>query len=184
MRSADVAVPTSGEGFSKEEFVSVCDELLRLHPKLWVRARTGAASRASLPVTKSTQVTNWIEWWIQEKGLNWGDFQVSEFLPRAEYALQTVWQDGILIAAEARERIKYLYGFLSPSGQSSTSSVARSTSRPEVYALGLKAIRALSRNPNGIYCVDIKTSDEGKQKVTEINAGRFLQLPIFLPTLT
>lgn len=173
MRTAGVAVPRTGEGFTKEDFKSVCGELFKQHPKLWVRARRGAGSRASLPVTNSTQATNWIEWWIEEKGLTWSDFQVSEFLPGAEYALQTVWQDGVLIAAEARERIKYLYGFLTPSGQSSTPSVAKSVSTPEVYTLGINAIRALSKSPNGIYCVDIKTSYDGKLKVTEINAGRF-----------
>ncbi len=103
----------------------------------------------------------------------WQDFQISEFLPGAEYALQTIWQDGVLIAAEARVRVKYLYGFLSPSGQSSTPSVARTTSKPEVYEIGIKAIRALSGNPHGVFCVDMKTDSDGAIKVTEINAGRF-----------
>jgi carbamoyl-phosphate synthase large subunit len=173
MRKAAVPVPISGDGGGKLEFIQVCSELLRSVPKLWVRARTGAGSRASLPVTSTSQAVNWIEWWIQEKNLAWEDFQVSEFLPGQEYALQTVWQNGLLISAEARVRISYLYGFLTPSGQSSTPSVARTTSNPEVYEVGLNAIRALSKNPHGIFCVDMKTDFDEKIKVTEINAGRF-----------
>lgn len=173
MRKSGVPVPISGEGRSKIDFSKTCTELFRSVPKLWVRAKTGAGSRASLPVTSTEQATNWIEWWIKEKNLDWTDFQASEFLPGEEYALQTIWQDGLLIAAEARVRVSYLYGFLTPSGQSSTPSVARTTSKPEVYQVGLKAIRALAQNPNGVFCVDLKTDVFGTIKVTEINAGRF-----------
>lgn len=173
MRISNVPVPISGDGAKKSAFKDTCDQLFSIIPKLWVRARSGAGSRASLPVSTSEQAVNWVEWWINEKNLSWQDFQISEFLPGNEYALQTIWQDGVLISAEARVRVKYLYGFLSPSGQSSTPSVARTTSKPEVYEIGIKAIRALSSNPNGIFCVDMKTDYDGAIKVTEINAGRF-----------
>jgi carbamoylphosphate synthase large subunit len=173
MRSANVPVPVSAEGGQKNQFVHACSTLLKESPKLWVRARTGAGSRASLPVTSTEQAVNWVEWWISEKNMSWRDFQVSEFLPGAEYALQTIWQDGELISAEARVRISYLYGFLSPSGQSSTPSVARTTTKTEVYQVGLKAIRALTPRPNGVFCVDMKTDNDSLIKVTEINAGRF-----------
>jgi carbamoyl-phosphate synthase large subunit len=173
MRNANVPVPISGEGSEKSQFMQTCMEMFDSRPKLWVRARTGAGSKASLPVTSTEQAVNWIQWWIKEKNLTWEDFQVSEFLPGEEYALQTIWQDGVLISAEARVRISYLYGFLSPSGQSSTPSVARTTSKSEVYALGLKAIRALTKNPHGVFCVDMKTDKDSVIKVTEINAGRF-----------
>jgi carbamoyl-phosphate synthase large subunit len=163
----------SGDGSEKKQFIQTCTDMLESRPKLWVRARTGAGSRSSLPVTSTEQAGNWIEWWIKEKNLDWSDFQVSEFLPGEEYALQTIWQDGLLVSAEARVRISYLYGFLSPSGQSSTPSVARTTSKPEVYKLGLKAIRALDQHPNGVFCVDMKTDYDSVIKVTEINAGRF-----------
>ena len=173
MRNANVPVPKSIDGNSKSEIVDACKQLFTSFPKLWVRARRGAGSRASLPVTTETQAVNWIEWWIQEKGFDWKEFQISEFLPGEEYALQTIWQNGILISAEARVRISYLYGFLSPSGQSSTPSVAKTTTKPEVYTVGLSAIRALMQSPHGVFCVDMKTDINLNIKVTEINAGRF-----------
>jgi len=173
MRLAGVSVPDSYPVHSMDETYQVCENMLKVYPKLWVRARRGAGSRASLPVSSGFQAVGWIKWWIDEKGFSWSDFQISEFLPGEEYALQTIWQDGNLIAAEARVRLKYFYGFLSPSGQSSTPSVARTTSKPEVYDVGINAIKKLDARPNGIFCVDMKTNIEQKIKVTEINAGRF-----------
>jgi len=173
MRKANVPVPKSSDGNNKSEIIDACKQLFMSFPKLWVRAKRGAGSRASLPVTTEMQAVNWIEWWIHEKGFDWKDFQISEFLPGEEYALQTIWQNGILISAEARVRISYLYGFLTPSGQSSTPSVAKTTTKPEVYTVGLSAIRALMQSPHGVFCVDMKTDIDSKIKVTEVNAGRF-----------
>ena len=101
------------------------------------------------------------------------DFMVSEFLGGREFAYQSVWQDGELIAGQARERVEYLYGHLTPSGQTSTPSVARTVALPGVDDLACAAIKALDPRPRGVYCVDIKESASGQPKVTEINAGRF-----------
>jgi carbamoyl-phosphate synthase large subunit len=97
----------------------------------------------------------------------------SEMLPGSEFAFQSVWQDGNLIVGQARERLEYLYGFLAPSGQSSTPAIARTVSSTNVTELATKAIRALDSHPNGVYCVDIKCTQNGSPRVTEINAGRF-----------
>ena len=119
------------------------------------------------------QALAWIRWWIDERGLRASDFMVSEMLPGREFAYQSVWQDGELIAGQARERVEYLYGHLTPSGQTSTPSVARTVSIPAVDDLAKRAIRALDPRPRGVFCVDIKESATGVPKVTEINAGRF-----------
>ena len=78
-----------------------------------------------------------------------------------------------LVAGQARERVEYLYGHLTPSGQTSTPSVARTVAEPAVDDLAQRRIRALDPQPRGVYCVDIKESADGTAKVTEINAGRF-----------
>ena len=101
------------------------------------------------------------------------DFMASELLPGREFAYQSVWQDGELVAGQARERVEYLYGHLTPHGQSSTPSVARTVRIPAVDVTALAAIRALDPCPHGVYCVDMKESADGTVKVTEINAGRF-----------
>jgi len=101
------------------------------------------------------------------------DFMASEFLPGREFAYQSVWQEGRLVAGQVRERVEYLYGHLTPHGQTSTPSVARTVSNPAVDELSMSAIRALDPHPCGAYCVDIKEADDGSPRVTEINAGRF-----------
>jgi carbamoyl-phosphate synthase large subunit len=173
MNRAGIQTPVSIDGDSEEDFFENLTAMLKVVPKVWIRAKTGAGSKASLPVSSAGQGISWIMWWIEERNMDWTDFQCSEFLPGKEFALQTIWQNGVMKAAEARERVEYLYGFLSPSGQSSTPSVARSTSDSEVFGIGISAIKALSSKPDGVYCVDMKTDFDGKIKVTEINTGRF-----------
>ena len=84
-----------------------------------------------------------------------------------------MWDDGDLVAGRTRERLEYLYGHLTPSGQSSTPSIARTVWEPTVDDVAQQAIRALDSRPRGVYCVDVKESASGRPKVTEINAGRF-----------
>jgi hypothetical protein len=173
MVAAGIAVPDASTVESEAHLLEVVKGMLERHPKLWVRARVGAGARASLPVRKAEQAVGWVRWWVQERGMNAGDFMVSEFLGGREFAYQSLWQDGELVAGQARERVEYLYGHLTPSGQTSTPSVARTVSMPEVDELACSAIRALDPEPRGVYCVDIKESSQGQPKVTEINAGRF-----------
>lgn len=172
-RNNGTPVPLSIAVTSIEQLVDSCHKLLDTHDKLWIRATKGAGSRAALPISSSDQAINWVRWWIEERNLSVSDFMVSEFLSGREFAVQTVWQDGQLVVAQARERLEYLYGFLAPSGQSSTPSVAKTVSDPVIYDIALSAIRALSPLPNGIFCVDMKCNSMGTPCVTEINTGRF-----------
>jgi len=173
MKAKGVAVPEAMTVDGEDHLGDVVEELLKRHEKLWVRARVGAGARASLPVRSSEQAVAWVRWWVTERGMKASDFMVSEFLGGREFAYQSVWQDGALVAGQARERVEYLYGHLTPSGQTSTPSVARTVSIPEVDELACKAIEALDAEPRGVYCVDIKESATGRPMVTEINAGRF-----------
>lgn len=173
MRAAGIAVPVAALVESEAHLADLVTTMLVEHPKLWLRARTGAGARASLPVRRAEQAVAWVRWWTQERGMSAQDFMVSEFLGGREFAYQSVWQDGELLAGQARERVEYLYGHLTPSGQTSTPSVARTVAEPEVDRLAISAIKALDPRPRGVYCVDIKESSNGQAKVTEINAGRF-----------
>jgi biotin carboxylase len=173
MRTAGVTVPEAATYESDASVVEITDALLQRHERVWVRARVGAGARASLPVRTGRQAEAWIRWWIDERGMHASDFMVSEMLPGREFAYQSVWQDGMLVAGQARERVEYLYGHLTPSGQTSTPAVARTVDEPAVDDLAIRAIRALDPVPRGAYCVDIKESATGVPNITEINAGRF-----------
>lgn len=173
MHAADVPVPVS---IAYDDLGSVAertDRLLADVERVWVRARRGAGSRASLPVSSGAQAAAWVAWWMAERELAASDFMGSEMLPGREFAYQSLWAGGRLVVGQARERLEYLYGHLTPSGQTSTPAVARTVAEPEIDELACAAIRALDPVPNGIYCVDIKEAATDGPKVTEVNAGRF-----------
>jgi biotin carboxylase len=173
LRDAGVPVPEAMPFSEIDAVAPTAEKLLTAHECVWVRARRGAGARASLPVRSGAQAEAWVRWWIDERGLQASDFMVSEFLPGREFAYQSVWQDGELVAGQSRERLEYLYGHLTPSGQTSTPAVARTVDEPAVDRVAQDAIRALDTEPCGAYCVDIKEATGGGVKVTEINAGRF-----------
>lgn len=175
----NVPVPESVSFGNISEMRGTIGELLERHEKVWVRARRGAGSKGALPVSRVEQGESWINWWVQEKGFEVDDFMASEFLPGREFAFQSVWQSGRLVAGQTRERLEYLYGFLSPSGQSSTPAVARTISRSDVSQTATSAILALDASPSGVYCVDMKEAQDGTPRVTEINVGRFFTTSLF-----
>lgn len=173
LQQRGVLVPFSQATETMSDLREKVDLLLETNPKVWVRAKQGAGSRASLPVSSSSQAEAWVNWWTAEKSLDVHNFMVSEFLPGREFAFQSVWQNGRLITGQARQRVEYLYGFLSPSGQSSTPSIAKTVSDPRIDELAIKAIKALIAEPHGVFCVDMKENIHGLPCVTEINVGRF-----------
>lgn len=173
MERHGVAAPEVAAYSSADDVVAVTEDLLSRHDRVWVRARVGAGSRASLPVSSGAQASAWIEWWSEERSVRARDFMASELLPGREFAYQSLWQDGVLVAGQSRERVEYLYGHLTPSGQTSTPSVARTVREPSVDDVACAAVRALDPRPHGVYCVDLKEDASGAPKVTEVNAGRF-----------
>lgn len=158
---------------NKRELVHAVKELLKSHDKVWVRAIRGAGSKGSIPVNNTYHAKAWIDYWDRMKGVGYGDFMVSEFLPGKEYAFQSIWKDGNLITSQARERIEYVFGNLTISGQTSSPSVARSIHRDDINKIVTKAIIALDPKATGVFCVDLKENKNGIPCIMEINAGRF-----------
>jgi len=173
MGAAGVAVPESASFSDWGSVPAVTSDLLTRHERVWIRARVGAGARGSLPVRSADQAVGWIRWWEAERQLSPDDFMAAQMLPGREFAYQSIWQDGELVAGQARERVEYLYGHLTPHGQTSTPAVARTVDSPAVDDLARAAILALDPTPVGVYCVDIKESAAGEPMVTEVNAGRF-----------
>ena len=154
---------------AKEDFAEL-RELGR--GKVWVRAKTGAGSKAALPVTTFDQMQHWIDYWCDSRGLHRSDFMQCQYLPGDEFAWQGVYQNGTLIGSVVRQRLEYVFAEQMPSGQSSTPSVARIVHRPDVNDLAEAAVATLG-TPHGVFGVDCKADAAGVVRVTEINAGRF-----------
>lgn len=173
LEEVGVMVPKAFHIKSPENLKEALNELLKLQPRVWLRAIRGAGSRGSLPINSFYQGDAWIDYWRSFRGLDYGDFMASEFLPGSEFAWQSLWYDGKLITAQARERLEYIFGNLTPSGQTSSPSVAKTVNRDDVNEIGIKSVQAVSSKPHGVFCVDMKENDNGVPKVTEINVGRF-----------
>lgn len=154
------------------------ETLLAKHDRVWLRARRGAGGRASLPVASADEAVMWTRYWAR-RGLEITDFMVSEFLPGAEFAFQSIWKDGEIVTSQARERLEYLFGFLTPSGQTSSPTVARTVHRQDVNEIAAASVLAVDKSATGIFCVDLKENVVGVPCVTEINAGRFFTTSIF-----
>ncbi len=182
-RLAAAAIPTGETRAVAEEkdLADAVDGLLASNDRVWVRARRGAGSRASLPVTSPEQAILWARYW-GANGIAMSDFMVAEFLPGREFAFQSIWQDGKLVTSQARERVEYLFGYLTPSGQTSSPAVARTVHRQDVNDIATAAIQAADPEATGIFCVDLKENKNGVPCVTEINAGRFFTTSIFFST--
>lgn len=173
LRENNIAVPEAYYLESEESLEKALGKLFKNHEKVWLRAIRGAGSRAALPVKKVKHAKMWVDYWKEMRGLGYGDFMVSEFLPGKEYAFQSIWKDGELLMSQARERLEYIFGNLTPSGQSSSPSVAMTVHNDKVNKLAYNAVKAIDPNATGIFCADIKTDKDNNEKIIEINAGRF-----------
>lgn len=173
LQKKNVPTPRSYYIKNKADLKKAFAKLLKDNEKLWLRATQGAGSRASLPVKNRKQAVAWIDYWSEMKQVGYGNFMVSEFLPGKEFAFQSIWKNGKIITSQARERIEYLYGHITPSGQTSTPSVAKTVHREDVNEIATKAIISVDPKATGVFCVDLKENKSGIPCVTEINAGRF-----------
>lgn len=169
----NVAVPMALHIKTPDDLKRALKELTKTQPKTWLRAIRGAGSRASLPINSFYQGDAWIDYWRNFRGVDYGDFMASEFLPGREFAWQSLWYNGELVTAQARERLEYIFGNLTPSGQTSSPSVAKTVNRDDINETGQAAVKAVCDKPHGVFCVDMKEGLDGVPKVTEINAGRF-----------
>lgn len=173
LKRAGVPVPEAVHITDPDTLREALETLLAVSPRVWLRAIRGAGSRASLPVNSFYQGDAWIDYWRSFRGIDYGDFMASEYLPGSEFAWQSLWHNGTLITCQARERVEYIFGNLTPSGQSSSPSVARTVNRDDVNKAGESAVRAVMEAPHGVFCVDMKENSGGNPLVTEINVGRF-----------
>ena len=145
--------------------------------RLWCRIRRGTGSWGTIPVTSPEQVRSWIKYWQEMRGVPAGQFTLSEFLPGRDFCLQSLWSKGTLVMAKAHERLTYHVTGGSPSGTSSTAGLAKMVFDPRVATVCAKCIRTLDPKASGVFFIDLKENGNGVPCITEINAGRFANVP-------
>jgi len=144
---------------------------------IWIRARHGAGGRGSTPAYSKETASSWIRYW-KSRNVDW-EFIAQEHLPGRNVGFHSLWKEGELVASMARERLRYVYPHLAPSGITGTPSVQRTIHNEKVNEIGTKAVLSIDQNFNGIACVDLKENKKGMPCVTEINAGRMFTTSFF-----
>jgi carbamoyl-phosphate synthase large subunit len=139
---------------------------------LWIRARHGAGGRLSLLCSTSKEASHWIELWAN-RGIDYEEFMLQEYLPGRNIALDSLWKDGELVTSYTRERLEYPFKHISPSGITGTPSVARTIHDDKVNDIAEKAVKVIDSNASGSFSIDIKESSEGAPCITEVDAGKF-----------
>jgi len=120
-------------------------------------------------------------YWIRDtKGAGGKGAQMaSEYLPGRNFSVEFVYKDGEELARFQKERISYLVKAkemdVTKSGSSAVSICRKNRRITEIARLAITKIARHTQTPlHGFYGVDLKESEDGSFKVTEINAGRLL----------
>ena len=144
---------------------------------IWIRARHGAGGRGSTPAHNKKTASSWIEYW-KSRNVNW-EFIAQEHLPGRNIGFHSLWKEGELVTSMARERIKYIYPYLAPSGIMGTPAVQKTVHDDNVNRISAEAVLAIDSDYSGIACVDLKENIKGIPCVTEINPGRMFTTSFF-----
>jgi hypothetical protein len=137
----------------------------------WLRASEGAGARGATLVEDLRSGYHWIRYW-QTRGVDWS-FVADGYLPGRDYCWTSLWHQGVLVAAFARERLEWIYPHLAPSGRTGTPSISQTVHNETVNHVASEAVLAVDDEPNGIYCVDLCENKYRTPEPTEINAGRW-----------
>ena len=136
----------------------------------WFRARRGAGAKGAILARTYDEARYWFRFW-QARDLR-VDFLAEAYLPGRDFCWTSLWHEGTLIAAFARERLEWMYPHLTPSGRTGTPSIAVTIHEEAVSVMAREAVLTLD-DPHGIYAVDLVEDEAGTPRPTEINAGRW-----------
>jgi hypothetical protein len=117
------------------------------------------------------------------RGLKAGLFTLSEYLPGRDFTVQCLFNGGEFITAKMYERLAYHVSGTSVSGVSSSASLAKMIFDPNLLKLCVAAIHAVDRSASGVFFVDLKEDEHETPRITEINAGRFANVPTIHDTV-
>jgi hypothetical protein len=136
---------------------------------IWLRSMSiGGGGKGALATGDFEEAARWID-----RCAGWGDFLAAERLTSRTVTWLSIWRGGRLVVAQSRRRRAWAHSALSPSGVTGVTKIGETCSDPAVDDVGMKAVRAVSEIPNGIYGVDMTYDAAGLPNPTEINIGRF-----------
>ena len=160
--------------------LAACLSCIEAEGRYWLRPRSGSGSKGAGWFDTAEQGKSFLTLWEQLRGASRLDYQVCEYLPGRDYAIQTLWYRGELVVAKMVERLAYYGAAGRLSGMSSTPEVAVTVRDNEAMDTALDTVRAVSDSPHGVFSLDMKARASGEMCVTEVNVGRCCMItPIF-----
>lgn len=131
----------------------------------WLRARYGAGGLMSYLAQNDSDARCWIE---LHKGQGLAvDFVAEEYLPGRDFCFMSIWTNGKLVTSMVRERLSWVGN--RTLGTGGTSKLNRVIHSERINSEAVLSIKAVSSNPHGVFCVDLKESEKGQPRPTEIN---------------
>jgi hypothetical protein len=173
--SAGLAVPRNVMINNEEDLKAAFSLLADKSGRIWLRASSiGGGGKGAIPTNDYALAKAWINHY---KG--WGDFVAAEMLTSDTVTWLSIWHDGELVVAQARERRGWTHGNRSISGVTGVTKVGVTCDNHLASEIAINAIKAVSRKPHGIFGVDMAYDKDGVPNPTEINISRFFTTVLF-----
>lgn len=174
-KKAGVPVPKNifinSEADLKKAFSELADE----SGKIWLRASSiGGGGKGAIPTADYQLAKAWIDHYN-----GWGDFVAAEMLQPETVTWLSIWHEGELIVAQSRARNGWTHGNRSISGVTGVTKVGVTCDDEAVTDIAIKAVKAVSDKPHGIFGVDMAYDKNGIPNPTEINISRFFTTVLF-----
>jgi carbamoyl-phosphate synthase large subunit len=174
-RDAGVPVPRNimihDEADLRDAFAALADTCGRI----WLRASSiGGGGKGSLPTSDYALAKGWIDHYQ-----GWGDFVAAEMLTPETITWLSIWHEGELVVAQSRLRRGWTHGSRSISGITGVTKVGMTCDNEQATDIAIRAIKAVSSKPHGIFGVDMAYDRNGVPNPTEINISRFFTTVLF-----
>jgi carbamoyl-phosphate synthase large subunit len=174
-KKAGVPVPRNQMIEDEADLRRAFAELGDASGKIWLRAASiGGGGKGAIPTSDYALAKSWIDHY---KG--WGDFVAAEMLTPDTVTWLSIWYEGELVVAQARERRGWTHGNRSISGVTGVTKVGVTCDNEQVTRIAIEAVKAVSAKPHGIFGVDMAYDKSGVPNPTEINISRFFTTVLF-----
>ena len=142
---------------------------------IWLRETIGAAGKGSLSRPTFEMALAHIN---ARNG--WGKTMAAEHLTDKTITWQSIWRNGVLIVAQGRRRLYWEFANRAQSGVTGLTGTGVTVNDPELDELAIECIKAIDKEPHGIFSVDFTFDWDGVPNPTEINIGKFFTTHHFL----
>ncbi len=137
--------------------------------KVWLRASSiGGGGKGALPTNDFEFARGWLNHYQ-----GWGEFLAAEMLTSRTVTWLSIWNNGVLVVSQGRERDGWTHGNRAISGVTGVTKIGKTIRDKSVHDLAVSSVYSVTEKPHGIFGVDFAYDKKGKPNPTEINISRF-----------